>query len=442
MGAWRAAGARHSGFFGSTLLSIDDEARGQDPALGDGRFPGWCAVLRHGWGTQNETALWLLAGDFYRDHRHADRGGVVLYALGAPLSLDWGSLYSPQAAGAFLHSLVLPESRTGHPWDKGDPPLNGGAGWETSSQEAFLSFAASARATARMTCPVAPPGGQKSELAWVRSVTSLHPDEAHPVIIIKDTFTGPAAGGPKVFSLNLMAKGPVATPAGEVSPPLRSYKDDKALPSAGAVFDLPPGLNRLGFTGQWLIDWDLYTVADEAQRAHVGNWAHDWHPETEKGEFRAANKADFEERQHILRIRGEKQFQVLILPYRKGEKRDDVRVRREGETVTVSGEGQTTVVGDDYYAYRDGEKRVLATFGRRSAEGAGARAAGGPVEIIVRADRVTVTAHGEAGARKFTLPGSWTVAEPPKGGSLLLKGGDWQLDYPGGAPLTIVLRKT
>jgi hypothetical protein len=120
--AWVANGRPQSGFFTSTLAEIDDSAPVADPHLGNANFPGWYSVLRHGWGTRNETACWFINGDFYSDHRHQDAGSVILYALGAPVSLDWGSMYDPQTGGAYMHSLVLPEDHWGKPGDRNNPP--------------------------------------------------------------------------------------------------------------------------------------------------------------------------------------------------------------------------------------------------------------------------------------------------------------------------------
>ena len=93
MGAWHANGKPHSGFFGTTLLKIDEGLPRSDPALGDAEFPGYFSVLRHGWGTPNETAVWFVNGDHYQDHRHNDHGSIAIYALGQPLSVNWSSLY-------------------------------------------------------------------------------------------------------------------------------------------------------------------------------------------------------------------------------------------------------------------------------------------------------------------------------------------------------------
>ena len=260
MGAWQKNGKVHSGFHGSTLLKINEDLPAKTPALGHANFRGWCSALRYGWGTPNETALWFVNGDWYRDHRHSDHGSLVIYALGAPLSLDWGPIYYPQVPGHFMHSGVLPEKALGHPWDKENPALNAGGGWTNSTQQSFATAAGGARAAASF---------RMGKLQWTRAVSLIHPDEAHPAILIEDSFSGEGAAEPKVFTLNLMAEGDVATPAGKITPALRLHNngDKKELPSAGQVLDLAPGVNRLGFAGQqWKahpsqgVDWEVMLI--------------------------------------------------------------------------------------------------------------------------------------------------------------------------------------
>jgi hypothetical protein len=151
MGAWNSGGKPHSSFFGTTLLMIDEQAPSSDPQLKDANFPGYYSVLRHGWGTPNESATWFVNGDHYSDHRHNDQGSVVIYALGRPLCLDWSSLYTPQAPGSYMHNAVTFESQIGHPWDKDGTALGGGTGWRRSKQERFKTFDDGAHASASFT---------------------------------------------------------------------------------------------------------------------------------------------------------------------------------------------------------------------------------------------------------------------------------------------------
>lgn len=343
MGAWRAGGNVHGNFQGTSYLKIDEDLPAADAALGSATFPGWYSVLRSGWSTPDETAVWLTGGEDYRDHRHSDNGSVVIYALGAPLSIDWGPIYYPHVHGGFMHSLVLPESATGHRWDQGDVPLDAGGRWLAVGQGALKTDANSTLVRGRFRL-----GG---DLEWVRTVRLIRAAPDLPLIAIHDEFTGERAATPKIRTFNLMAAGPVTTLAGAVTPPERTHAREShtagnpghELPSAGPVLELPGGVNRLGFTGQaWKahpaggIDFDLYLASDAATQAHVGNWAHLWHPSPEEGQFRAANQSDrFEERQHILRVRGSGPFTTLIVPWRKGHRPDGLTVSQEGGTLVV-----------------------------------------------------------------------------------------------------------
>ena len=62
-------------------MAIDDLLPGQDPGLGSATFAGYYSVLRSGWNTPDETAAWVVNGDFYRDHRSNDAGNLVLFVL-------------------------------------------------------------------------------------------------------------------------------------------------------------------------------------------------------------------------------------------------------------------------------------------------------------------------------------------------------------------------
>ena len=221
-----------------------------------------------------------------------------------------------------MHSLALPERLFGRPWNKDSPPADCGD-WGTYSgtktvQEAFEATDGGGFARARMT-------SRDGSFSWTRAVTLAALRDDLPVIVIQDSYASDGAKGAKIFTLNLMAEGAVQTPAGPVAPEPRiwgyeeRHGDRKELPSAGRVFALKPGVQRLGFTGQsWPahpskgIDFDVHVIADAAQEAFVGNWAHAWSGGW-AGRFRDANGRPFEERQHILRIRGEG-FRIVLVP--------------------------------------------------------------------------------------------------------------------------------
>jgi hypothetical protein len=360
MDAWVAGGKQHSFFFGTTTVMIDDTHAGRslrdrpsspDRPLTDATFPGYYSVLRHGGNTPDETALFFVNGDFYRDHRHNDHGSIVLYALGKPVSVDWSAIYTPQAPGGYMHSMVIPEAAIGHAWDKDGALLTGGQVWHDSAQEAFRTAPDRAYARAKF---------RGDKLDWTREVTVVRAPPSQPIILIRDRFTGENAGVPKVSSLNLMAVGPVATPAGPIEPPQRTHpvadrKDDPAvLPSATKPIDLPTGIAEFRFTGRYDVDFAVYSIGDQPRQALLGNWA-----DTAWG----GAVTEREERQHILRVRGSGPFTTVIVPWKRDAKPQGLTVAADGDTVVVTTSTGTTRIAADGFTV-DPVPASLAPVGR------------------------------------------------------------------------------
>jgi hypothetical protein len=441
MDAWRQNGRVHSSFHGTTFVKIDEDLPDRPAVLGSATFDGYYSVLRNGWGTPDETAAWVINGEFYQDHRHDDRGAVVIYALGAPLALDWGSTYSPHVPGSFLHNMVVPVSSLKHPWGQDSPPLSGGSGWRGSRQEAFLAFGASAHAVSSFR--------QGEQITWTRSVTSIHPRADRPILVIRDSFAGPQAAAEKVATLCLAADGDAQTPAGKVTPAGRTHKGGPQgeLPSAGEPFALPKGASRLQFTGQnWPahpskgIDWDLYVIADRDQQALIGNWAHCWHPGREASEFQRANGRAFEERQHILRVKGTGGFTMLLLPFRKGA-RPDAKVELDGDVVAIAAGADVLRIAPSWWSLRAEGQTILAALDAQAASAGEVSVKGGPAEVAVRKDHVRITLHGPAGVRKIKLPGAWRAAGPKdERVSIAQEGETWNVNLLSpGEPVTVDL---
>ena len=371
MAAWWHSGAMHSGFHGSTILKIDENLPVANPHLGDATFPGWFTVLRNGWGTRNETAVWLVDGDFYRDHAHEDNGTVVIYALGAPLSVDWGSMYSPPSPGAFMHSVAVPETALPFPWDTTATPLEQiGFRWQNATQQAFESFPASGYVRATYETKGA------TAVRWTRSVYSIHPDEDNPIIAIQDNLEGP-----HITTLNLMAE--PESPAPPLAPSLAPFR----------------------LTTPWLINCDLYAFTAAPAQTVIREWSHQWHPNREQNEFAKANGRPFEERQSIFRLRTTGTSTFLLLPWRKDHPRD-ASVHHDGVRTTISWNGATAALDPDCYSYTQGATTILTAFGPAPCHAAGIAVEGGATEIRIQAGRTTITAHGPAGVRTVTLPGS------------------------------------
>ncbi len=331
MEGWRQAGAAHSFFYGSSVLKIDESLPGREPMLGDADFPGAFTVLRSGWSTPDETAAWLLNGKWYRDHYHCDLGAVMIYALGAPISIHFGSGYTPRMPGAWMQNVVVPEAALGERWDSDRVSsedcfgnreqqtvraagLRRGDGWAA----AFGEF-------------------EGAGMSWRRRVVSYRNAGGPPVLRIRDDFDQDA-GAVKIASLTLMAQGAVDGPAGGYVPP----RGAAGHPSAGPVIPLAAGVNRFRFHGQWGVDFEVYVVVGDAEtQALIGEWGHTTNTAREKSEFLEATGRPFEERQYILRLRSAGPFDVVLVPYRGGERPADLAVTGFGSNLRLTRNGRT-----------------------------------------------------------------------------------------------------
>lgn len=430
MAAWKASGAAHSGFHGTTVVKIDEDLPASHLKLSSAQWPGWCSVLRSGVDTPNESALWFVNGDFYSDHNHYDKGSVTFYALGAPIAIDWGSVYYPAAIEPYVHSGVLPEESIGTRWDADSPKLDASRQpWVRSVQERFADFDDATYSVASFEAP----NGSK----WLRSVAMVHPDDRQPFILINDLVGGAYGSTPRVATLNMMARDQVTTPAGPIAPPLRL--DDPAhnrhdLPSATPPVALAAGLNRFHFQGQFGVDWDLYTLSSQPQQFLIGSWGHSWHPTGEAVQFQRVNGQPFREQQYILRVRGSGPLKTLIVPSRPGT--TPAVITRNGDRVEYrSGGNSEGVIGSDYQAYRTQSRVTLTAFDSASASAYGVSISGGPAEVTLKYDHAFLTITGPKGRREFHLGGDWES----KGPAVQIRPGVVAVDFDGGETLHLIL---
>ena len=445
MGLWQAMGKPQDNFYGASLLKIDSALPAVSPKLSDARFDGWLAVMRAGWETPDESAVYFINGDTLSDHRHNDQGEIIVYALGAPLSLDFGSMYAPRSSGGLMHSIALPESWLGRAWDADNVPLDApAASWGNTQPLPFLSFRESAATGARFS-----PKGSKADAYWERTVRFLRPDPTGPVIVIEDRFTGKElAGKPVVSTLNLMAQGAVMTPAGNVTPAERTHQAYQTttpdqLPSAGTSFALPAGLNKFGFTGQWLIDWDLYTDATTPMQAFIGNWGHKWHPSTEQNQFSKTQDRPFEERQHILRLRGQDKIRTIILPYRKGARPENLTVtKQDGNTVIHSG-AMTLTLTEHGFVCENNECQTLTSFDAEPVAAFGVKLSGGPAEVRLTTTNGTLMIAGGVSPCTIELPEGWSLRTPDqlREATTHQSGRTYQVDVTRKEPVELVLER-
>jgi len=124
----------------------------------------------------------------------------------------------------------------------------------------------------------------------------------------------------------------------------------------------------------------------------------------------------------------------MILPYRKDET-PQRSVTQEDCGVRISEGKESLCLSEKSYQFSDGDTTILTTFDSDPAQFAGITLAGGPTEVVVTNDEVTISASGAAGVRSITLPGSWIAPR-----ELAWDGSTYQLAYAEGSPITFTLR--
>lgn len=433
--------------FVTTLVAIDNIIPRVAPVLTSINIPGYHSAERHSFATPYETALWFINGGFYSTggHRHYDDGQISIYALSAPLAIDWNAnLYSPHTDGRFAHDSIVFDNELRHPWSADNPPFNDVETLlDKPTNTEFAAFPDSTTSTATFTFP--------DGTVWTRTARTMAFNPKYPIVYVYDSFSGPGAGAGKTLTWNLMATGAVSTPVGRVTPAGRFSQGCQSvpgqLPSSGPVRALSGGLQKFSFTGaRWPrhatggIDWDLFTVpASASAQFTLGNWGHGCQDSRESGEFQAANGAPFSEAQDILRIHDQGPFTTMILPYRKTEVPTRTVTRQACGTQIAQG-SEMSCFNNSAATYANGATNILTVYDNSTQAAFGLTVGGGPQEVAAQTGQVTwIISGARPGVKNLTLPGNWTADK-----SVPHNGDVYTYTWAGGlqaAPVTIVFRR-
>jgi len=410
--AYRHGPARSSDFGIVTLAVNHDLPDAPPPTLDDGHFPGYLSTLRNAWERPEESALWFINGDFYFDHRKDDRGSVAAYALGVPLTLNFGSLYAPLARGGQMNNIVVPIENF-PTWNQAQQSIDVvfGESWDASQHLSYVSLPHAGHSRARYT---------RSGSSWERRVHLFTPRRDLPVFWYVDSLSG---GGEFVWSMNFMSDAPVNTPGGVVDPPERKYdwkNGPYEFPAASPEMPLAPGVQRFDFEGTFWsshpsggLDWELYLYPEETQSFTLSEWAHIFSPTVETDDYYATFGEEFEERQQLLRIKGQKGFRALVVPYWKGQRPPGLTVEPLGQGWRLQGVDWTFEFDETAYRYRGPEQTLLGTFTPARQAFEDMVIEGGAAEVAVHGDSVVVSVHGPSGLRQVELPpGEWQLLNP------------------------------
>ena len=402
-------GPRRLSIFFSVALTTD--INHDHPAIfktASSNYNGYLSHFRSGLNTNNETALWILNGDNFYDHRNDDAGEISIYALKAPLSLSRSCFYYPSVTDARMRSVVVPEDIFPE-WNKSNQSITQRSltnrTWPSSDQTEFAVLGNSVFSSSLM---------KMKDKEWRRRVVMINIIKEQPIIIFYDSINN---AQPNIWSMPFMSEGSITTPAGIVTPQGKMYGNkDKflQLPDATAEQNINSGLNKFSFTGQnWPqnlhatngINWYLYTVSNKPSSFTLSQWTNNWQNSVEVAEFIKTNGKPYEETQQILRIKNTTPFFNVLLPYFKGSDpyKNNVRSIDLNKIIFPYGNGEI-IVSANYYLYSGINKTILGSFSLESVREKNITINGGIAEVEIENDIIKIRVHGNTGKRNFVFP--------------------------------------
>jgi hypothetical protein len=372
MWAWEQQNCDLSSFHIPSYMMIDPALPAQAPALVSRLLSGFGAVLRHRFGEPEESYVLFIHRDFTHDHCHSDNGSFIFYGRGVPLCLDWGSIYSPQAAQPWYHNRLSwghLENGTRQP-PFGISPGSGhrsdacyydkrGVGGVEHTVEPLTAFseasgyAPKGRMTGFATTPeadyvegeltirqfheipyfpgtpqgwranVSYPSVETPPFVWRRQMVFVKAE--HPYLLIRDVLEGDEIPE-TAFNLWVMAK---RVRTGDGLLPLTPHAAPEPLKQSPSM--------PLEFEGQWGVNLSVWLFENPAARVALGQWGHHWHPSPATKRFEQLHERPFEERQLLLRVFDPKSrgFFALLYPHTPEEILPDVTPIGEGAGVRL-----------------------------------------------------------------------------------------------------------
>jgi hypothetical protein len=396
--------------FGHIALTVDlVQNSSSKPSFGSSNYTGYFSHFRVESNTERESAVWILNGEGYFDHRHDDRGEVSIYALKAPLSLSRSSFYYPRSDNAKIKSMVIPESLFPE-WNQDKQPINGttskGSLWQKSDQIEFAKFKNSNISKSIISNEIS---------SWYRQVGIISIDEDKPVIVFYDSA---GVKTPYIWSMLFMSDGSINTPVGHLQPinKIWDYQNpaQQELPAATPQKELNLGLNAFTFTGQeWSeklhitkgIDWMFLSMNSSSSSFTLSQWTNNWQNTQEAEEFTQSTGKPYSETQQILRIKSNTPFFNVLLPFYKG-KNPYIEPAKivSAETINISYGNGHLLLSKNFHFYSDKNRVILTTYNTKNIMQNGFGVEGGPTEIEMKENNISIRVHGNSGIRTITLP--------------------------------------
>lgn len=398
-------GAPRPSAFGSLGLSVDLLPHKGKVMTGSSNFPGYLSHARSGLNTPYESAAWIINGETYLDHRNDDRGEVILYALGAPLSLSRSSFYSPHIPDARMRSMVIPEQLF-PVWKADKPsmptPASVGTVWKYSSSTSYSKFPQLVQSESLMT---------NGSLHWTRRFMMIHAKAEEPIIVFYDSLS---TKEPAVWSMSFMAESVLAPGNSFIKIPSIKY-------DPGSNFSIPPGTpekslgagwNKFYFLGQqWRehagkgINWWLHLYNPGNSSYSFSEWTTTWQNTQETVEYKQSNDKPYSETQQMIRWRSVQPFFAVITPFNKNDSVNAVKTIAQAKNQLVLRRGSRTYQLTPWQLdIQDEKTRTIYFLGQQQGRIEEFSSSGGPVALQMDGNLIRIIVTGNKGAREIEIP--------------------------------------
>ena len=422
---WKQCGTNYAFFMAAGVLTQREDLSEQVANITDLLMPDYVMISSHLFNTTNESSAQLLVGDWI-DHRAQNHGTMLFAPKQYVVAGPWGPTYAPLLSGANMWNVC--QRVTTYPeWNASNTTITVVLqDFDSSTNGVFVALQNGTLMEGILT-------NRTTNKGWNRKALHLENGDVS-ILVVKDSFT---TIEPMVYSQSYFATGAISTPLGSVTPLAVTNANDTKYPAATAVGTLPGGLHKFGFTGQRYtnhpnagLDFAVYSRSTGTNEVIVSQWAHLSSPTVDATDFQNANGYTFRESQHLLREKFTNGVaEHTTLAWRKGAQ--EPVVFTNGVTLVITNTGQVTLIDSNRWQFDQGtSRRLFGLFEGASGMGTNGMAiTNGPAEVtMLGATNVTLTSHGGAGIREFTLPASGRPNLP------MFTGGQPVMDYAGGEP--------
>ncbi len=420
MQVWHESGRPQNAVNGPTMMRINYFLPHKIFYQGDANYPGYMSVLRDAYGTKDESVLWFINGESLFDHRHNDNGSFVLWALGDPISINFGGIYYPRTQGALMHNMLIPYQLAKNQLNNDNIPFdipaipNDRSSWWHSKQKPFQTSKYFSGACTQFK------GYRNKDLSWERRISMIKINKDRPIIVVQDKAEENKEPLKSVVNFNFLSEDPIKVGETTIRPPIRKWDSSKLkkgndedkkmeLPSFKTFMKLPGNGDTLAFKGQLDTDWNMTLLSSSEIQVSAGEWGHNWFSSPARrlygqSDYKKSNPDKvLEEIQQMMRFTINGDLTSIINPYKKG-KAYAIKAVQKDDTLELKFDEYVVTIGMTYFQAKSPEGLIVATFGETILSTEGFTLQGGTFEFEINDKTLNIHLPASNQTRTLQIP--------------------------------------